>query len=227
MNNSFIERTPAQQKRVYEKLSLKLSEIGLDLFSLERRRFEEKALGLTPPTRKRQKETEDCVGWRKYYQGGYFIEVLPTFNEQKGLFSKEGIASVLIKTPSKKKGFRKCFEMYFNRKDGMVERIEKIVYFLDRVLQNRPYQENGRLFELYRSNESDFVFLSGDRKKKIFILDNSITKLFNKRRVRRIREIFKTREVYHQNKPPKTRSIRTIKKKRKVTTPENVVPKMR
>lgn len=226
MDKSFIRRTRRQQEKVNNELSERLVGIGLAKFSLEQRKEEEKSIGLTPATRERQKETEQCVSWRKYFQHGYFIEVFPTFNEKTKTFSQGGIASVLVKVPSKKKGFRAAFEMYFYRRKGMIEKIETVVTFLDGVLQNIPRDRKNSFMELIREGDgAHFYFVSNSNKNEfVNFLDRDFLDIFPEDFQIKIRFIFDYRNKYHDNKDPNVRSIREIKAKRKVRKPKNAVP---
>lgn len=228
MQNSFIERTPRQQAKVNQELSEELLLIGLTRFSLKKRREEEQSIGLTSATRTRQKETEQCVSWRKYFQDGYFIEVFPTFNEATGSFSFGGIASVLVKVPSEKAGFRPAFEMYFYRQTGMVEKIAKVVAFLDGVLKNIPRDKKGKTMKLVRvGNGAHFRFIStSNENESIALLGLEILDTFPEDFQSEIRAIFEYRNEYHDTKNPNVRSIREIKDKRMVKKPKNAVPVM-
>ncbi len=224
---SYLTLTAEKQLTVYEKLCKNLTLSHLEPFPLLRRIKENKAIGLSAPTRKRQEETAACIGWRKYYEGGYFIEVLPTFNEDAGKFSEEGIASVLVKSPSKAKGFKKNLELYFYRQEGMVGKITAIVYFLNKALQNTPRGKDGRLMELKRISETGFYFVSSDGTEKVKLNGSRFFKLLGDGPYKEVVEkIFKSREYYHVTKDPKTASIRQIKKRRKVKKGKNAVPNM-
>jgi hypothetical protein len=226
MKKHFIKRTRRQQGKVNETLAKNLEEIGLIKIPLENRSLEEKSLGLSKATRFRQEETQQCVGWRKYFQDGYFIDVFPTFNEKLGLFSTGGTASVLVKVPSMKKGFRVAFEMYFYRMEGMVEKIVKVVQFLDGVLQNIPRDRKGKPMKLVRVGDGAyFRFVSNTNEDEyISLLDPELLELFPSEFQLEILEVFAYRNDYHDNKPPGVRSIREIKDTRTVKNPHEVVP---
>ncbi len=224
MKNSYLERTPRSQKILFQRLETGLSAFGIGKFPLERRLEEERVLSLSRPKNKRQKGAEKCISFRRYFQGGYFIEVFPTFNEETGLFTTEGTASILVKRPSLKKGFKVCFQMYFFREEGMVERISTIASFLTKVLDNIPRDKKGRLMDLERTGDAKFSFVSENKRKEISITESQFLELCDKKSRKSILEIFENRKYYHENKNPKSESIRNIKKKRKVGTPKSVVP---
>jgi len=222
--NSYLKRPRSSQRTLFRNLTKGFSKIGLEKFELSRRREEEKALKLSRTKNKRQKEAEDCVSFRRYFHDSLFVEVFPTFNTETGFFTEEGMASVLVKRPSVKKGFKVCLGMYFPREEGMVGRILVITEFVTKVLQNQPRDRNSVLMQLKRVGDANFAFVSKETKEKISILDPRFLELFEKRFQKRVLEIFNTRKKYHKRKDPNTESIRKIKKKRKVGAPQSVVP---
>lgn len=221
---SYLKLSKEKQMVVYEKLSKNLTVLHFEPFPLERRRKENQSIRLSAPTKKRQIETEKCVGWRKYYEGGYFIEVLPTFNEESQMFSQRGIASVLVKSPSKKKGFKKNLELYFQRNGSMVEKINGLVNLLNEALKNIPYGKDGKLMELTREGYN-FYFVSRDGTEKVKLNGSRFFKLLgDSPNLKIVQTIFKSRKYYHDNKPEGTVPIQKIKKKRRVKNPEGAVP---
>jgi|GEM_PF-1941474 len=229
MPESLLFLNKSQQEKIYEKIEKGLSLSHFEIFPLERRVLENKALGLTKPTKNRQLETAQCVGWRKYFAEGYFIEVLPTFNESRGEFSSEGQASVLIKFPKKKSskslgGFEKSFALYFNRVSGLEERLLAIVSYLDHLMKNRPFGKDGRLMLIKKSREIYYNWKSCDGQEIIPIFEDKFQPNFSEERMKLVVEIFKDREYYHNNKPEDSGSIKDIKKTRVAKTGEKVVP---
>lgn len=225
---SYLTLSSEKQLIQFEKLKEGLGRIGIEEFPLQRRRFENTLIGLSSATKQRQEETEQCVSFRKYYEGGYFIEVYPTFNTKKGEFSTGGTASILVKTPSSTKGFRKRVQLYFYRQPGMVESFLSVTACFNIALQNRPYGKDGKPMDLIQEktkNSFGIFFVSQDKKQKISILNSSaLLPMRNSPHFKNFKKILNGREYYYENKPESSASIDQIKKKRRVKNPKGAVP---
>jgi hypothetical protein len=208
-----------------------LSELHFEEFPPERRQLEHRAMGLTYTENYRQEEAENGVSFRKYFREDYFIEVHTTFNKSSEKFNETGYVGVLIKYSVQGKGLSKVFQCYFERVEGLTDRIHALVYALNIAMMNRPYSKyDGTLMPLKdfstktKKLDSRFKGLDDFDLEEISIFDEKFlqkmpTHLFNV-----LEEVLQQREYYYSHKDPNSRSIEDIKRVREPQKPGAIVP---
>lgn len=208
-----------------------LSQLHFEEFPIERRRLEHCALSLSPTENDRQEEAEYGISFRKYFQDGYFIEVHTTFNKETQKFNETGRVGVLIKYPVNGKGLLKVFQCYFDRVDGLTDRVHALVYALDIAMKNRPYSKyDGTLMPLKdfsnRNKRLDSRFKGPDdfEVEEISIFDEMFLKEMPEHLRIVLDEVLQQREDYYSKKPLGIGSLDKTKKTRRPETPERVIP---
>lgn len=226
MSESLLNLNPDKQHDIFLDIELFLQKNGFEKISLEELALERKALGISAPTKKRQKEGDECVVFRKPFMSGYFLEVIPRFNERTKTFTSYGQVTVHVK---KMEGHERIFGIYFKKWDGMKERVETVSGFLARVLQKHPRNENGRYMTLMQSpkNKWRISFIDPEYPKSISKKKNLLSKYFLEMfpaREKEILEIFGGRIEYVSTKPKDVQDLSDLVHRRKTKKPENSVP---
>jgi hypothetical protein len=199
-----------------------LTKNGFEKISSEILALDRKAVKLSNPTRKRQKEGDECSVFRKPFMSGYFLEVVPRFNEKTKKFTKNGQVTVQVKTIYQHK---RVFGIYFKKWDGLKDRMESVTGFLLKVLQNHPRNQDGVYMPLTRSekNKWNIYFADPDVPKSISkrknILSEEFLNLFPAKK-EEILQIFNGRIDYVSSKRTDVGNLSDIVDRRSARSPK-------
>lgn len=224
---SVISLVPEDQHNIFVNLQYELIRIGFSKFLPQELDLERKALVLSKATRPRQVEGESCAVFRLPFMSGYFIEVLPRFNEKTKLFTEEGQATIQIKTIA---NHQRLFGMYFKKWDGFDSRLETMAEFLKTVLSKHPRSFNGRYMSLEKSkkNKWRYYFVDPDYtksiSKRIPLAGKRMLNLFPEKR-KEVAAMFSGRDEYVDRKPENVEDISNTVHRRHPAKPHQAVPK--
>jgi hypothetical protein len=219
---SLVSLTSSEQHDIFIDLEEFLSKNGFEKIPPEILVLERRVTILSEPTQKRQKEGDQCPVFRKPFMSGYFLEVIPRFNQKTKTFTENGQITVHVKTIYKHK---RVFGIYFKKWDGVKERVETVTGFLLKVLQNHPRNQNGEYMPIVRSekNKWNIYFVDPDfprsisKRKKIW--GDSFLNLFPAKR-EAVLEIFEGRTNYVANKPQGVQDLSDIVHRRSSKKPQ-------
>ena len=222
MSKSLTALSSDRQHDIFLDLESFLTKNGFEKISPSMLALDRKAIQLSDPTRKRQQDGEDCPVFRKPFMSGYFIEVVPRFNEQTRTFTNNGQVTVQVKTIQ---GHKRVFGIYFKKWDGMRDRVETVTGFLSKVLHNHPRSEHGVYMPLQRSekNKWNIYFADPDSPQSISkrkkILSKEFLELFPAKE-KEILEIFNGRIQYVSNKAKDVADLSDIVNRRTAKKPK-------
>ncbi len=221
MNKSLLELSSDEQHDIFIDLEDFLSKNGFEKIPPAILALERKATVLSKPTQKRQNDGDDCPVFRRPFLSGYYLEVVPRFNEKSKTFTPTGQVTVQVKTIYKN---RRVFGIYFKKWDGMRGRVEVVTSFIFRALQNHPRNQNGLYMPIVRSekNKWNIYFIDPDfprsisKRKKIW--GDFFLNLFPAKR-EAVLEIFEGRMDYVANKPQDVRDLSDLVDRRVAKRP--------
>lgn len=226
MSESLLNLTSDKQYDIFLDIESFLQKNGFEKIPPGELALERKAMGTSDPVKERQREGDQCAVFRKPFMSGYFLEVIPRFDERLKTFTSHGQVTVHVK---KMQGHERIFGIYFKKWDGMKERVEIVSGFLLRVLQKHPRNANGRYMTLMQSpkNKWKIYFADPEFPKSISKKKNLLSRYFLDMfpaREREVLDIFEGRIEYVSTKPKTVRDLSDLVHRRETKKPKKSVP---